>query len=76
MCLLSNCMDKRLETEMQMSIMVSDEYTIELAAGPELLDYPMFATLDPSGRLFVFESIGNIYKTSQQAIETQSSLQY
>ena len=44
-------------------------YQVEMVAGPDLVDYPMFATLDETGRLFVFESIGNVYETSEQAIE-------
>ncbi len=51
------------------TIQVKEGYQIELVAGPELLDYPMFATLDETGRLFVFESTGNVYETSEQAIE-------
>ncbi|NND04932.1 MAG: c-type cytochrome [Saprospiraceae bacterium] len=52
------------------SLHVPDGYSVELVAGPDLVDYPMFATLDPDGRLFVFESIGNIYEKSQQAVDT------
>ncbi len=48
---------------------VPEGYRIELVAGPDLVDYPMFATLDETGRLFVFESIGNVYETSEQAVE-------
>lgn len=48
---------------------VAEGYSVELVAGPDLLDYPMFATLDESGRLFVFESIGNVYQKSQEAID-------
>ena len=51
-------------------IRVPAGYELEVAAGPDLVDYPMFATLDETGRLFVFESIGNVYKNSQQAIDT------
>lgn len=43
---------------------------MELVAGAKLLDYPMFATLDGTGRLFVFESVGNVYETSEQAVES------
>lgn len=44
-------------------------YQVEIVAGSDLVDYPMFATLDETGRLFVFESIGNVYETSEQAVE-------
>ena len=37
---------------------VPDGFTIERAADPGLLSYPMFASFDESGRLFVFESTG------------------
>jgi putative membrane-bound dehydrogenase-like protein len=50
-------------------IRVPDGFTVEVAAGPDLVDYPMFATLDESGRLFVFESIGNVYERTQEAID-------
>ena len=49
---------------------VRDGYTAEVVAGPDLVDYPMFATLDPMGRMFVFESIGNVYRSNQAAIAT------
>ncbi len=52
------------------SLHVQEGYEVEIVAGPNLVDYPMFATLDEYGRLFVFESIGNVYQTSQQAIDT------
>jgi len=50
--------------------MVPDGYTVDLVAGSDLVDYPMFATLDNTGRLFVFESVGNVYETSEQAVES------
>ncbi len=37
---------------------VPDGFTIERAVDPGLLSYPMFASFDESGRLFVFESTG------------------
>ncbi len=37
---------------------VPDGFTIERAVDPSLLSYPMFASFDESGRLFVFESTG------------------
>ncbi|HEX5026553.1 MAG TPA: PVC-type heme-binding CxxCH protein [Agriterribacter sp.] len=47
---------------------VPDGYTVEVAAGPGLVDYPMFATLDETGRLFVFESTGNVYEKTVDAL--------
>ncbi len=44
-------------------------FVVEKVAGEDLVDFPMFATLDERGRLFVFESIGNVYDNSEQAIE-------
>ena len=50
-------------------IKVPSGFTAELVAGPDLVDFPMFAMVDESGRLFVFESTGNVYNESQDAIE-------
>ncbi|GAB2555231.1 hypothetical protein GCM10027190_01830 [Spirosoma areae] len=51
------------------AIQVPEGYTVEVAAGPELVDFPMFSTLDETGRLFVFESIGHVYKKTQDALD-------
>lgn len=48
---------------------VPEGYSVELVAGSELLDYPMFATLDETGRLFVFESTGNVYPKTDSALK-------
>ena len=48
---------------------VPEGYSVEIAAGPDKLDFPMFSTLDETGRLFVFESTGNVYEKSKDAIE-------
>jgi putative membrane-bound dehydrogenase-like protein len=50
------------------SIKVPDGFTVEVAAGPDLVDYPMFAMVDETGRLFVFESIGNVYEKTEEAL--------
>ncbi|MCB0839469.1 MAG: hypothetical protein KDD99_22515, partial [Bacteroidetes bacterium] len=50
-------------------IHVQEGYSVEVVAGPELVDYPMFATLDETGRLFLFESTGNVYEENQDAID-------
>ncbi|HLL93567.1 MAG TPA: PVC-type heme-binding CxxCH protein, partial [Spirosoma sp.] len=50
-------------------ITVPDGYTVEVAAGPDLVDYPMFSMIDETGRMFVFESIGHVYKKTQDALD-------
>lgn len=57
------------KTDLINDIRVSDGYQVELVADRELLDFPMFATLDMQGRLFVFESTGNVYEESEDALE-------
>ncbi len=47
---------------------VTEGFTLEVVAGPDMVDYPMFSTLDETGRLFVFESTGNVYDESEDAI--------
>ncbi|MCC6287995.1 MAG: HEAT repeat domain-containing protein [Chitinophagaceae bacterium] len=42
---------------------VPEGYTIEKVAGEGLLSYPMFASFDNNGRLFVFESSGKTTST-------------
>ncbi|MFT3702099.1 MAG: HEAT repeat domain-containing protein [Agriterribacter sp.] len=42
---------------------VPEGYTIEKVAGADLLSYPMFASFDNNGRLFVFESSGKTTST-------------
>ncbi|MGM9511717.1 PVC-type heme-binding CxxCH protein [Larkinella sp. GY13] len=50
-------------------IRVPDGYSAEVAAGPDLVDFPMFATVDETGRLFVYESIGHVYKKTKDALD-------
>ncbi len=50
-------------------IKVPDGYAVEIVAGSDLVDYPMFATVDETGRLFVFESIGNVYEKTDDALK-------
>ena len=50
-------------------IEVPDGFVVEVAAGPDLVDYPMFAVADETGRLFVFESTGNVYNKTEDAIK-------
>lgn len=42
---------------------VPEGYTIEKVAGADLLSYPMFASFDNEGKLFVFESSGKTTST-------------
>lgn len=48
---------------------VPEGYTVEVVAGPNLVDFPMYSTLDETGRLFVFESIGSVYDKTEDAIK-------
>lgn len=63
---VSSCKEKQIPTPGLPQ--VPEGYTVEVAAGPDLLDYPMFATLDETGRLFVFESTGNVYPKTDSAL--------
>nr|MBI1231359.1 c-type cytochrome [Cytophagales bacterium] len=49
-------------------IFVPEGFFVEKVADEALLDFPMFATFDETGRLFVFESTGNVYEESDEAI--------
>lgn len=64
--LFSSCAEKTADTGTYQPS-VPEGYAVELAAGPDLLDYPMFSTLDETGRLFVFESTGNVYERTKDA---------
>lgn len=44
---------------------VPDGFTVELAAGPPLVEHPTFATFDDQGRLFVCENAGVNMKAEQ-----------
>ena len=50
-------------------IQVPEGYTVEVAADSTLVDYPMFSIVDETGRLFVFESAGNVYEESEEALQ-------
>ncbi len=51
------------------NIRVPDGYEVSVAAGPDLVDFPMFATVDETGRMFVYESIGHVYKKTKDALD-------
>ncbi len=48
---------------------VPDGFTVELAAGPPLVEFPMMACLDDRGRMFIAESAGLNLRTDD--LETQ-----
>ncbi|RRA98033.1 PVC-type heme-binding CxxCH protein [Larkinella rosea] len=54
-CLTASTEKKPHET---LGFQVPEGFTIERAVAPDLLSYPMFASFDGTGRLFVFESTG------------------
>jgi putative membrane-bound dehydrogenase-like protein len=59
--LFANCSKKKpVITD---GLRVPEGYTIEKVAGADLLSYPMFASFDNNGRLFVFESSGKTTNT-------------
>ncbi len=51
------------------AVHVPEGFTVEVVAGPDLVDYPMFGIVDETGRLFLFESTGNVYEESEDAIK-------
>ncbi len=72
-CILAGCSTKEKQTTVadnKTGPQVPDGYTIEIAADSTLIDFPMFSTLDEYGRLFVFESTGDKYKKTQDAIDS------
>ena len=50
------------------TVQVANGYNVELVAGPELVAYPMFGIIEETGKLFLFESTGNVYEKSEDAI--------
>src|SRR5690625_997765 len=48
---------------------VADGYSVEQIAGPDLVTYPMFASLAADGRLFVFESTGPNTMSTEEMLE-------
>jgi putative membrane-bound dehydrogenase-like protein len=51
---------------------VPDGFEVTLAAGPDLVTYPMFATFDDRGRLFLCESSGMNVSSDQELAEALS----
>ena len=49
------------------SLTVPKGFTVERAAGADLVSYPMMATFDDRGRLFICESSGNTLNNKQMA---------
>ena len=68
--LVLTCSGTKHKSQNQLSgIKVPEGYEISVAAGPNLVDFPMFGTVDELGRLFLFESVGNVYDKSEDAIK-------
>lgn len=65
---LASCMSDK-KSEVRYDFKLPEGFTIEVAAGPDLVDFPMFATVDETGRLFVFESIGDVYDSTEEALQ-------
>lgn len=51
------------------TVQVPEGYSVEMVAGPDLVDYPMFGIVEETGKLFLFESTGNVYDKSEDAIK-------
>jgi putative membrane-bound dehydrogenase-like protein len=66
--ILASCNKSNHGTSLQ--IEVPEGFEVEVAAGPDLVDFPMFAMVDETGRLFVFESTGNVYEKTQEALDS------
>lgn len=49
------------------ALQVPDGFIVELAAGPDLVSYPMMGAIDERGRLFLCESSGNTMKTPEMS---------
>ena len=56
------------------ALRVPPEFTVELAAGSDLLSYGMMGTVDSRGRLFVCVSSGNNVKTDQMQANPEYSI--
>ena len=72
-CILVSCSVRQTESEAprvsdSKEVQVPEGYSVELVAGPELVDYPMFGIVEQTGKLFLFESTGNVYEKSEDAI--------
>jgi putative membrane-bound dehydrogenase-like protein len=65
---LTSC--TKSDNALPVAIEVPDGFEVDVVAGPDLVDYPMFAMVDETGRLFVFESTGNVYNKTQEAIDS------
>ncbi len=56
------------------ALRVPPEFTVEVAAGPQLASYGMMGTVDSRGRLFVCVSSGNNVKTDQMKANPEYSI--
>src|SRR5690606_30861795 len=70
--ILLSCSTTQTDSEQRSdpnAVQVPDGYTVEMVAGPDLVDYPMFGIVEETGKLFLFESTGNVYEKSEDAIK-------
>jgi putative membrane-bound dehydrogenase-like protein len=54
--------------DQESDIHVPNGYTVEVVADSSLVAYPMFGYVDDTGRLFLFESTGNVYDKTKDAL--------
>ena len=50
------------------NMQLPEGFSVEVVADSTLIDYPMFCSLDESGRLFVFEASGNVYENEKEVL--------
>lgn len=72
--ILISCSLRQTDAESQRgsdprAVQVPEGYSVEMVAGPDLVDYPMFGIVEETGKLFLFESTGNVYEKSEDAIK-------
>ncbi|CAG5008176.1 hypothetical protein DYBT9275_04210 [Dyadobacter sp. CECT 9275] len=67
MVLLSSSSIRR-SAKLADNIHVPEGYTVEVVADSSLVAYPMFGYTDETGRLFLFESTGNVYDKTRDAL--------
>lgn len=60
---------RKQTAEFPEGLSVPDGFTIERAIDPELISYPMFASYDDDGRLFLFESTASNDITTEEMVK-------
>lgn len=66
---LSGCRSSTVEESENGDLWVAEGFTAELVAGPDLVNFPMFARMDMEGRLFVSESTEPNTMTTDEMLE-------